>query len=114
MAGVDDDQKKAELDFASVNLDPQIQNAFAKAKGSTPVRTDAPLDGIDQCSLNVIAALKDPSIKLVPDAAQHHGRRLGKRSVERHVRVLERPDDDRRRRHRRSSRTATTRATKAR
>jgi glucose/mannose transport system substrate-binding protein len=64
--GVTDEQKKAELDFAAVNVDPQIQNAFAKAKGSTPLRTDAPLDGIDQCSLNVIAALKDPNVTSFP------------------------------------------------
>ncbi len=64
--GVSDEQKKAELDFAAVNVDPQIQNAFAKAKGSTPLRSDAPLDGIDQCSLAVIGALKDPSITSFP------------------------------------------------
>ena len=64
--GVSDDAKKAEFDFAAVNVDPQTQNAFAKAKGSTPLRTDAPLDGIDQCSLAVIAALKDASIKSFP------------------------------------------------
>ena len=63
---VEIDGGRRELDFAAVNVDPQIQNAFAKAKGSTPLRTDAPLDGIDQCSLNVIAALKDPNITSFP------------------------------------------------
>ncbi|HVT76973.1 MAG TPA: hypothetical protein VHD87_08085, partial [Acidimicrobiales bacterium] len=52
--------------FAAVNVDPKVQVDFAKAKGSTPLRTDAPLDGIDQCSLNVIAALKDPNVTSFP------------------------------------------------
>ncbi len=66
LGGVPDDQMKAELDFAAVNVDPQIQNAFAKAKGSTPLRIDAPMDGIDQCSLAVIKALNDPNVTSFP------------------------------------------------
>jgi glucose/mannose transport system substrate-binding protein len=64
--GVDDDHKKAELDFAAVNVDPQVQNAFSKAKGSTPLRVDAPMDGIDECSLAVIKALNDPNVTSFP------------------------------------------------
>lgn len=56
--GVDDATKKAELDFAAVNLDPQIQNQFALAKGSTPFTTNAVMDGIDQCSVAVLDYLK--------------------------------------------------------
>ena len=98
--GVDDAHKKAELDFAAVNVDPQIQNAFAKAKGSTPLRTDAPLDGIDQCSLAVIKALDDPERAVVPDAAQHRRLRLAQLHLGRDVQVLERPFDDHRSGHR--------------
>ncbi len=64
--GVDDAHKKAELDFAAVNVDPATQNSFAKAKGSTPLRIDAPMDGIDQCSLAVIKALNDPGVTSFP------------------------------------------------
>jgi glucose/mannose transport system substrate-binding protein len=64
--GVPDNVKQAELDLAQVSTDPQVQNAFAKAKGSTPLRTDAPLDGIDECSLAVIKALKDPNVTSFP------------------------------------------------
>lgn len=58
LGGVDDAKKQAELDFASVNVDPQVQADFAKAKGSTPMRTDAPMDGIDECSVKVLDYLK--------------------------------------------------------
>jgi glucose/mannose transport system substrate-binding protein len=64
--GVPDDQKKAELDFASVNVDPKVQVDFAKAKGSTPLRTDSDVSTIDVCSQNVIKALKDPNVTSFP------------------------------------------------
>ncbi len=58
LGGVDDAHKKAELTFAGINLDPKIQNAFAKAKGSTPFTTNADMSGIDQCSTKVLDYLK--------------------------------------------------------
>lgn len=64
--GVSDDQKKAELDFAAVNVDPKVQVDFAKAKGSTPLRTDSDVSTIDVCSQNVIKALKDPNVTSFP------------------------------------------------
>lgn len=55
------DIDKAELDFASVVLDPAIQGEFAKVKGSTPTRLDAPAEALDLCSKNVLEVLKDPT-----------------------------------------------------
>jgi glucose/mannose transport system substrate-binding protein len=59
LGGVPDDVFQAELDFASVVLDPEIQGAFSAAKGSTPVRLDAPAGSLDVCSENVLAILAD-------------------------------------------------------
>ena len=59
LGGVDDAKKQAELDFASVVVDPAVQADFAKAKGSTPVRLDAPKDNLDACSEEVLNALND-------------------------------------------------------
>ena len=64
--GVSEETKKAELDFASVVVDPVIQANFAKAKGSTPVRLDAPKDQLDVCSAEVLKALDDVN-KQVPN-----------------------------------------------
>ena len=52
---------KAELDFASVVLDPQIQADFAAVKGSTPVRLDAPEGSLDACSVEVLHMLSEPA-----------------------------------------------------
>lgn len=52
---------KAELDFASVVVDPVVNADFAAAKGATPVRTDAPTDKLDVCSTSVLGLLKDES-----------------------------------------------------
>ncbi|SHJ26824.1 ABC transporter substrate-binding protein [Wenxinia saemankumensis] len=49
----------AELDFASVVLDPEVQARFAAEKGSTPVRLDAAGE-IDACSQAVLGYLEDP------------------------------------------------------
>jgi glucose/mannose transport system substrate-binding protein len=51
----------AELDFASVVLDPQVQADFAAVKGSTPVRLDAPEGSLDVCSQEVLRMLEDPA-----------------------------------------------------
>jgi glucose/mannose transport system substrate-binding protein len=66
LGGVPEDKAKAELDFASVVLDPVVQANFAKAKGSTPLRLDAPKDQLDACSAEVLNALSDPN-KQVPN-----------------------------------------------
>jgi glucose/mannose transport system substrate-binding protein len=66
LGGVPDDKAQAELDFAAVVTDPQIQSDFAKNKGSTPVRLDAPADQIDACSKEVLTALQDEA-KQVPN-----------------------------------------------
>lgn len=63
LGGVPDDVKQAELDFASVVTDPAIQSDFAAAKGSTPVRLDAPKDKLDACSDTVLTALDNPDIQ---------------------------------------------------
>jgi glucose/mannose transport system substrate-binding protein len=59
LGGQDEDKTQGELDFASVVLDPSIQADFALAKGSTPVRLDAPADKLDDCSKEVLGALAD-------------------------------------------------------
>jgi len=66
LGGVDADKTKAEEDFASVVLDPATSAKFALAKGSTPLRLDAPADQLDACSAEVLKALADPS-KQVPN-----------------------------------------------
>ncbi|WEK05977.1 MAG: ABC transporter substrate-binding protein [Candidatus Devosia phytovorans] len=61
LGGTADDVKTAELDFASVVLDPAEQAKFAAAKGSTPVRLDAPAESLDACSTEVLRILEDPA-----------------------------------------------------
>jgi glucose/mannose transport system substrate-binding protein len=61
LGGVAEDVKTAELDFASVVLDPAEQAKFAAAKGSTPVRLDAPAESLDACSTEVLRILEDPA-----------------------------------------------------
>ncbi|HWA18332.1 MAG TPA: ABC transporter substrate-binding protein [Devosia sp.] len=60
-AGVDAEKWQAELDFASIILDPKVQAEFSKLKGSNPTRTDVPRDTLDICSLTVLDALGDTS-----------------------------------------------------
>jgi glucose/mannose transport system substrate-binding protein len=61
LGGQSEEIDKAELDFASVVLDPAVQGNFAKIKGSTPTRLDAPPESLDECSKNVLEVLKDPA-----------------------------------------------------
>lgn len=61
LGGQPEDKDKAELDFASIVVDPNVQAEFAKAKGSTPVRLDAPQDSLDACSKEVLHILSDPN-----------------------------------------------------
>jgi len=50
---------QAELEFATVVVDPVENGEFAARKGSTPVRTDAPASGMDQCNQLVLNSLKE-------------------------------------------------------
>jgi glucose/mannose transport system substrate-binding protein len=61
LGGQPEDKDRAELDFASVVLDPIVQGDFARIKGSTPVRLDAPPDSLDACSQEVLNVLEDPT-----------------------------------------------------
>ena len=61
LGGQAEDLQNAELDFASVVLDPADQAKFAAAKGSTPVRLDAPAESLDACSTEVLRILEDPA-----------------------------------------------------
>ena len=61
LGGTADDVKTAELDFAAEVLDPAEQAKFAAAKGSTPVRLDAPAESLDACSTEVLNILQDPA-----------------------------------------------------
>jgi ABC-type sugar transport system, periplasmic component len=61
LGGQPEDVDQAELDFASVVVDPAIQADFALAKGSTPVRLDAPESALDACSQEVLGILADPA-----------------------------------------------------
>ncbi|WP_156385739.1 ABC transporter substrate-binding protein [Devosia sp. Root685] len=61
LGGQAEDVQNAELDFASVVLDPESQARFAAAKGSTPVRLDAPAESLDACSTEVLRILDDPA-----------------------------------------------------
>jgi len=61
LGGTAEDVKTAELDFAAEVLDPGEQAKFAAAKGSTPVRLDAPAESLDACSTEVLRILEDPA-----------------------------------------------------
>jgi ABC-type glycerol-3-phosphate transport system substrate-binding protein len=56
--GVTAEALKAELEFASVVVDPVKNGEFAALKGATPVRTDAPVSGLDQCNQLVLSSLQ--------------------------------------------------------
>jgi glucose/mannose transport system substrate-binding protein len=63
LGGVPPATEAAERAFADAVVDPQVQQAFAAAKGATPVRLDARA-GIDACSRGVLAALGQPGFAL--------------------------------------------------
>ena len=60
-ASVSPETWQAELDFASIVLDPKVQAEFSVLKGSNPTRTDVPRDVLDICSQLVLDALSDTS-----------------------------------------------------
>ena len=59
LGGQPPEMDQAELDFASVVLDPAVQAAFAAEKGSTPTRLDATGE-VDACSREVLSILENP------------------------------------------------------
>lgn len=54
---VSPEQLAAEFDLASIAVDPVRNAEFASFKGSTPVRTDAPVDKLDACNKLVLDSL---------------------------------------------------------
>jgi glucose/mannose transport system substrate-binding protein len=54
---VSPEQLAAEFDLASIAVDPVKNAEFASFKGSTPVRTDAPVDKLDACNKLVLDSL---------------------------------------------------------
>jgi glucose/mannose transport system substrate-binding protein len=55
--GVTAETLEAELEFATVVVDPVKNGEFAALKGATPIRTDAPASGMDQCNQLVLNSL---------------------------------------------------------
>jgi ABC-type glycerol-3-phosphate transport system substrate-binding protein len=64
LGGVPEDQLKAELEFASIVVDPKINAEFASIKGSSPVRLDVPGDKLDACNQLVLDSLKKPGFSV--------------------------------------------------
>jgi glucose/mannose transport system substrate-binding protein len=55
--GVTAETLAAELEFATVVVDPANSGEFAALKGATPIRTDAPASGMDHCNQLVLNSL---------------------------------------------------------
>ncbi len=55
---VSEEQLAAELEMASIVVDPVRNAEFASLKGSTPVRLDAPTDKLDACNKLVLDSLQ--------------------------------------------------------
>ena len=64
LGGQSEEKTAAELRFAAIVADPNVQADFAAIKGSTPTRLDAPQDKLDICSHNVLAALANPDTQV--------------------------------------------------
>jgi ABC-type glycerol-3-phosphate transport system substrate-binding protein len=56
--GVTAQTLEAELEFAEIVVDAAKNGEFAALKGATPVRTDAPASGLDQCNQLVLNSLQ--------------------------------------------------------
>lgn len=65
LGGVDEETLKAELDFASLVVDPAINAEFALYKGSSPVRLDVPEDHLDICNELVLESLGKPDYSVL-------------------------------------------------
>ena len=61
LGGVDEATLAAEMEWASIVVDPVNTAGFSAQKGSTPVRFDAPSDALDICNQVVLDALQDPT-----------------------------------------------------
>jgi glucose/mannose transport system substrate-binding protein len=57
LGGVDQETLDAEFEFAKIVTDPEIAAKFAYQKGSSPVRSDAPTDLLDECNTLVLKSL---------------------------------------------------------
>lgn len=55
----------AELDFAAIAIDPQINTQFSQFKGSTPVRLDIETKDLDQCSQAVLGYLSQADHQVI-------------------------------------------------
>ncbi|MEQ8389877.1 MAG: ABC transporter substrate-binding protein [Thalassospira sp.] len=55
----------AQAKMAQVMLEPDVQIAFNKKKGSIPARLDVPADSFDSCAQMAIKTLQDPKTHLV-------------------------------------------------
>ncbi|MGJ8586320.1 MAG: ABC transporter substrate-binding protein [Marinosulfonomonas sp.] len=64
LGGVSDDVMAAELEMASIVVDPVKNAEFASFKGSTPVRIDAPSDKLDACNKLVLDSLQVPGFSV--------------------------------------------------
>ncbi len=60
----------AELDFASIATDAEINAEFASVKGATPVRLDAPESALDICSTTVLSYLADENSQVINPHSQ--------------------------------------------
>jgi glucose/mannose transport system substrate-binding protein len=60
LGGQSEEATQAELTFAATALDPTVSGTFAKFKGATPARLDAPADVLDACNEVVIKLLQVP------------------------------------------------------
>ena len=64
LGGVKPEVLKAEMDFATLVVDPKVNAEFAFYKGSSPVRTDVPTDKLDACNNLVLDNLKKPNFSV--------------------------------------------------
>ena len=70
LGGVSEEVLAAELEMASIVVDPVKNAEFAAFKGSTPVRIDAPADKLDACNKLVLDSLQKPGFS-VPNPSYH-------------------------------------------
>ncbi len=64
LGGVSEEVMAAELEMASIVVDPVKNAEFASFKGSTPVRVDAPTDQLDACNKLVLDSLQVPGFSV--------------------------------------------------
>jgi len=64
LGGQSAEKTAAEILFAQTVADAAVNAAFAIVKGATPVRNDAPTEGLDACAMKVLDILKDSSMQV--------------------------------------------------